>query len=152
MPARDFYHDVVKAALIADGWTITDDPYLLEVGEKNLYVDLGAERLIAADKQGHRIAVEVKSFLGPSEVRDLEVALGQFILYHDILEISEPDRLLFLAIPGEAYDRLFTVPIGQVLMARNRLRLIVFEPYEGVIIRWIPGLTWSPIAASSKES
>jgi hypothetical protein len=26
MPARDFYHDVVKAALITDGWTITDDP------------------------------------------------------------------------------------------------------------------------------
>ncbi len=141
MPARDIYHDIVKAALIADGWTITDDPYLLEVGEKNLYIDLGAEHLIAADKQGQRIAVEVKSFLGPSEVRDLEVALGQFILYHDILEISEPERRLFLAIPDEAYDRLFTVPIGQVLMARKRLRLIVFEPDEGVIIRWIPGLT-----------
>lgn len=76
MPARDIYHDIVKAALIADGWTITDDPYLLEVGEKNLYIDLGAEHLIAADKQGQRIAVEVKSFLGPSEVRDLEVAPG----------------------------------------------------------------------------
>jgi hypothetical protein len=141
MPARDFYHDVVKAALIADGWTITDDPYLLEAGEKDLYVDLGAERLIAADKLGQKIAVEVKSFLGPSEVRDLELALGQFVLYHDLLEESEPDRRLFLAMPEEAYDHLFTVPIGLVLLKRNRLRLIVFEPDLGVILRWIPSWT-----------
>ncbi len=25
MPAKDIYHDVVKQALIKDGWTITDD-------------------------------------------------------------------------------------------------------------------------------
>ncbi len=62
MPARDFYHDVVKAALIADGWTITDDPLKLHVGKKDLFVDLGAERLLAADKGGRKIAVEVKSF------------------------------------------------------------------------------------------
>ncbi len=85
MPARDFYHDVVKAALIADGWTITHDPLKLKVGKKNLFVDLGAEQLLAADKEGRKIAVEVKSFLGDSEVEDLEKALGQFILYHDIL-------------------------------------------------------------------
>ena len=71
MPARDFYHDLVKAALIVDGWNVTHDPYTLEVGNKDLFVDLGAERLIAADKHGQKIAVEVKSFLGPSEVRGL---------------------------------------------------------------------------------
>ena len=54
MPARDFYHDVVKSALIADGWTITDDPLKLHVGKKDLFVDLGAERLLAADKEAGR--------------------------------------------------------------------------------------------------
>jgi hypothetical protein len=141
MPARDFYHDVVKAALIADGWTITHDPYLLEADEKDLFVDLGAERLIAADKQGQKIAVEVKSFLGASDVRDLENALGQFVLCHDLMEESEPDRLLFLAIPSEAYDNLFTKKIGLVLLKRRRLRLIVLEPGQGVILRWIPSPT-----------
>jgi hypothetical protein len=141
MPARDFYHDVVKAALITDGWKITHDPYTLEVGNKDLFVDLGAERLIAADKHGQKIAVEVKSFLGPSEVRDLEVALGQFILYHDIMEESEPDRRLFLAIPNEVYTDLFREPIGQLLLKRNRLQLIVFEPDQGLITQWIPTLT-----------
>ena len=57
MPARDFYYDVVKAALIADGSTITHDPLLLHVGKKNLFVNVGAERLLAADKGGRKIVV-----------------------------------------------------------------------------------------------
>ncbi len=84
--------------MIADGWTITHDPFVLKWGTKDLFVDLGAERLLAADKAGQKIAVEVKSFSGASEINDLEKALGQFILYHDVLGESEPHRRLYLAI------------------------------------------------------
>jgi hypothetical protein len=138
MPARDFYHDVVKAALIADGWTITHDPLNLHVGKKDLFVDLGAERLLAADKEGRKIAVEVKSFPGASEVADLEHALGQYILYQDILEETEPERLIYLAVSLKVYEDLFQEPIGQLVLRRQRLRLIVFEPRRGVIVQWIP--------------
>ena len=64
MPQRDIYHDVVKNALIKDGWTITHDPLILPYGGRNLYVDLGAEVPIGAEKDDRRIAVEVKSFSG----------------------------------------------------------------------------------------
>ena len=138
MPARDFYHDVVKLALIADGWTITHDPLVLQWGYKDLFVDLGAERLLAADKGDQKIAVEVKSFSGPSEIDDLEKALGQFILYHDILEEREPDRRLYLAIPKEIHDDLFQEPVGQLLLKRERVRLLVFDPAAGVIVQWTP--------------
>jgi XisH protein len=138
MPARDLYHDVVKAALIADGWTITHDPLKLSVGKKDLFVDLGAERLLAADKDGRKIAVETKSFLGTSEVADLEKALGQYILYREILEEDESERLIYLAVSGDVYEDLFLEPIGQLLLRRQRLRLIVFNPEKGVIIQWIP--------------
>jgi hypothetical protein len=80
MPAKDTYHDAVRNALVKDGWTITDDPFRLIWGERDFYVDLGAERIVAAEKAGKRIAVEVKSFLGTSPVHDLELALGQFLL------------------------------------------------------------------------
>jgi hypothetical protein len=33
---------------------------------------LGAEKLLAAEKQGRKIAVEVKKILAPSAVHDLE--------------------------------------------------------------------------------
>jgi XisH protein len=138
MPARDFYHDVVKSALIADGWTIAHDPFVLKWGTKDLFVDLGAERLLAADKAGQKIAVEVESFAGASVVTELERALGQFILYRDILEQTEPERLLFLAITKKVYDDLFREPIGQLLLMREKLRLLVFDPEPGVVVEWIP--------------
>ena len=42
MPARDSIHSLVKQALIKDGWTITDDPFVITYGERFLFVDLGA--------------------------------------------------------------------------------------------------------------
>jgi hypothetical protein len=60
---------------------------------------LGAEKLIAAEKGQQKIAVEIKSFLNPSPVTDLENVLEQFILYYDILEEQRSDRISYLAIP-----------------------------------------------------
>jgi hypothetical protein len=141
MPARDMYHDTVKKALIKDEWTITHDPFVLKWGAKDMFVDLGAERLLAAEKIGHKIAVEVKSFAGPSDMDDLEKALGQYILYHDVLAEREPDRVLYLAVPQEILAELFEEPIGQLLLRNNRVRLIVFDPQQEVILQWIPSIT-----------
>ncbi|MEH2178631.1 element excision factor XisH family protein [Nostoc sp.] len=85
MPAKDVYHNVVRTALQKDGWLITDEPFKLKCGTKDIYIDLGAQKLIAVEKGQQKIAVEIKSFLSPSPVIDLESALGQFILYYDIL-------------------------------------------------------------------
>ncbi len=74
VPARDIYHDNFKNALIKDGWIITHDPYMLKWGLKDLYIDLGAQKLLAAEKQEQKIAVEIKSFVSPSEVEDLKNA------------------------------------------------------------------------------
>lgn len=57
MPAKDIYHEIVKQALIKNDWTITDDPLKLTIGGRSLYVDLGAEKLIAAQKGNQKIAV-----------------------------------------------------------------------------------------------
>ena len=98
MPALDIYHDQVKNALIKDGWTITDDPLTIRFGRRVLYVDLAAQRLLAAERAGSRIAVEIKSFVGRSDVLDLEQALGQFVLYAEVLAETDPDRILYLAV------------------------------------------------------
>src|SRR5437764_15436543 len=93
---RDIYHDSVKQALIKDGWTITHDPFVVAFGLHNLYVDLGAEQMLAAEREGRRIAVEVKSFIRRSEVEDLENALGQYLLYRSLLQRTDPERVLYL--------------------------------------------------------
>jgi hypothetical protein len=70
MPERDIFHDAVKNALVKEGWTITDDPLFLEFGGVDMYVDLGAEKLVAAEKDGQKIAVEIKSFVGASIISE----------------------------------------------------------------------------------
>lgn len=141
MPARDIHHHIVKNALTKQHWTITHDPLRLQWGAKDMYVDLRAEQLLAADKAGHKIAVEIKSFIGPSRVADLEQALGQYTLYQDVLSQVEPDRVLYLAIPNAVFLDLFTEPLGQLLLTKQRLRLVVFDPHMEVIDTWIPGQT-----------
>lgn len=97
MVAKDIFHDVVKTALHKDGWTITDDPLHLRLsGVIDLYIDLVAEKLLAAEKSGHKIAVAIKSFLGASAISDFHHALGQFTNYRYALEDTDPDRTLYL--------------------------------------------------------
>ncbi len=138
MSARNIYHDNVRRALVKDGWTITHDPLHLKIGRKNLHVDLGAQRVLAAEKREHKIAVEIQSFLGYSDILDLEQALGQFTLYHDVLKVQEPDRVLYLAVPEHVRRDLFEEPIGKVLLQNQRLRLIFFDPKREELLQWIP--------------
>ena len=137
MPAKDIYHDTVKNALIKDGWTITKENLQLRWGRKFTYVDIAAEKLFIAEREGRQIAVEVKSFIGKSDITELEKALGQFWLYRLALRKKEPNRELFLAIPKEVYNELFVNPDGLELIESESLKIIVFDKDEEEIVRWV---------------
>jgi len=136
--AKDIYHDTVKRALQKDGWTITHDPFPLQIGRKRLSADLGAERLINAEKGTEKIVVEVKSFVGRSDVKDLEQALGQYILYRQVLNEMQINRNLYLAISEEVFNSVFTIELGQVLLKNNLVKLLVFDKKSEAILQWIP--------------
>jgi hypothetical protein len=138
MPAKDLHHQAVVQALEADGWRITHDPYRITVGRRNLFIDLGAEEVVAAERQGTKIAVEVKGFEGQSEVHDLEQALGQYLLYAPFLRAQEADRRLYLAVPADVYHNVFEVPVGQTVLAEYGVRLLVFDPHRKEIVQWTP--------------
>jgi hypothetical protein len=138
MPAKNIYHDAVIDALKGDGWTITDDPLRLRVGDRDLLIDLGAERpVIGAERGNEKIAVEVQSFRHPSAVADLQQALGQYTMYRLALADQEPDRPLFLAVPTEVYHGILSEPLGQLVVVGVNLRLLVFEPDRREVVRWI---------------
>ncbi len=100
MSAKDRFHNAVKRGLEKSGWVITHDPLRLEFAEnERVEIDLGAEKLLAAEKSGNKIAVEVKSFLSASALSDFHTALGQFLNYRLVLEKIEPARILYLAVP-----------------------------------------------------
>lgn len=138
MSARDIYHNTVRLALEKDGWTITHDPFPLQIGKKRLSADLGAERLITAEKELQKIVVEVKSFVGQSDVKDLQQALGQYVLYRQILNEMEIERVLYLAVSQPTFNSVFTIELGQILLKNQIVRLIVFDDESEVIVKWIP--------------
>jgi len=135
MPARDFFHDVVRHALENDGWTITHDPYFMRIGRRKGYIDLGAE-LVGAEKGNEKIAVEIKSFISLSDMDAFEEALGQFLLYRPALAKKEPDRYLFLAIPNGFYTKFFDDPFFLEIADLYDLKLLIFNEKESKIIQW----------------
>lgn len=136
MPARDLHHNAVRNALIKDGWTITHDPLRLVWGRRDMYVDLGAKRLLGAEKGEQQIAVEIKSFAGTSEMADLEKALGQFVLYRMVMKEVEPERILYLAVPQKVMEGLFQDDLGRLILQENLARVISFDPVEEVLLQW----------------
>ena len=137
MPARDIFHQNVRNALTKDGWTITDDPLTLQFGTTDVFVDLGAEKLIAAEKEGLYIAVEIKGFASASIITDFHAALGQFLNYRYALEQQDPRRALYLAIPIDAYSTFFVQPFVQAILQRYQLQVLVFEPEIEEVLQWI---------------
>lgn len=137
MPAKDKYHQQVKNALIKDGWTITDDPYMIDYEEITVYADLGAERLIAAERGVEKIVVEIKSFLKRSLVQDLKEALGQYELYCSFLEQTDPERCLYIGLPQEIYDDFFQQKAVRLVVQRAGMPLIVVNLEGEEVVAWI---------------
>lgn len=136
MAAKDVYHEAVKEALKKERWHITHDPLYLALGGVEMYIDLGAEPLIAAEKDDQKIAVEVKSFLQPSTISEFHTAVGQFLNYRRALRATEPERRLYLAIPLEIYKTFFALPFIREGVEEYQLLLLVYDAEEKVITLW----------------
>ena len=140
MPAKNIDHDAVRDALVADGWTITDDPLRVLFGSRRLYVDLGAERPhLGAERGGERIAVEVQSFVGESHMDSLHHAVGQYCVCRVILNRTEPDRQLFLAVRDTVFHSVFEEPLGQTVAADLRIRFLVYNATQRRVVQWTNG-------------
>jgi hypothetical protein len=137
MSARDIFHQVVKQALQKDGWYITHDPLTISVGGVNVSIDLGAEKLIAAEREGEKIAVEVKSFLEKSSaISEFHTALGQFINYRGALKRRQPERVLYLAVPLTTYKTFFQLDFPQEMIEENQVKIIIYDAEKEVIVKW----------------
>ncbi|WP_354636159.1 XisH family protein [Planktothricoides raciborskii] len=137
MPAKDIYHDAVKNALIKEGWIITDDPYFIKYEDAELYADLAAEKPIAAARGGEKIVVEVKSFVGKSLMYDFHGALGQYIVYRNLIQLTEPEYTLYLAIDSLVYEDFFQRKSVQAVIKDNRVFLMVVDTAKEELLKWL---------------
>jgi len=137
MAAKGVFHQHVRHALEKDGWTITDDPFSLRWLGRTLQIDIGAERLIAAERGAEKIAVEIKSFVGASAMADLENALGRYVLFRSVLKTLDPSRKLFLAIRNDVYAAIFEQPEGEIVRADVNVSILVFNADQEEVEQWI---------------
>ncbi|MDJ1170085.1 element excision factor XisH family protein [Roseofilum sp. BLCC_M154] len=136
MPRRDLYHDIVRNALIKEGWTITHDPLILGNLELRVYPDLGAEKK-QSDRHSMTVAIEIKVFGSIGQISELEKAIGQYILYRSILHRSGSARQPYLAISSTIYQQLFQKTIIQNLIEDEKIHLLIFNPNLEEIEQWI---------------
>ncbi len=131
------YRDAVKNALIKDGWRILADSYLLRYEDAQLYADLLAEKTLLAEQNNRTIVVEIKSFINPSPMRDFELALGQYILYRDILDLAQKPYGIYLAVKDTVFDRFFQRKSIRSIVKRHQIEFIVFNSEKEEIVSWI---------------
>lgn len=133
--AKDRFHNAVRTALEKEGWTITADPYEVSVGDVDFEIDLAAQ-MLAAERAGEKIAVEIKSFIGGSNVSEFHTALGQFLNYQFALEEFDPQRKLYLAIPDSVYKSFFQRRFTRSVVERTRINLLVYNEKQEIVVQW----------------
>jgi XisH protein len=135
--ARDKFHQEVKIALEKDGWQITDDPLYIKVGKIPIQIDIGAEKLIGAERNGEKIAVEIKTFGRASFITALHEAVGKYIVYRTVLKYIESDRVLYLALPDDTYEEFGEEPIVKSIFTEYDFKILLYEPINQTITSWI---------------
>jgi len=135
MPAKDRYHDAVVHALVKDGWTITSEQVFIDFAERHLWVDIQAAKAL----EKLTILVGVKGFENmPSPVDYLTSAVGKYVIYLSALDYAGLDTPLYMTVPIAAYEGILSEEIGRRTVRKANIRLMVFDPREEEVVRWIP--------------
>jgi hypothetical protein len=135
--ARDKFHKEVREALEKEGWAITDDPLYVKIGQIPMHIDLGAEKLIGAEKEGEKIAIEIKTFGNSSFITAMHEAVGKYIIYREALAIINSNRSLYLAMPNDLYEYYKDELLIERIFSMYKFKIIVYESNNQSIISWI---------------
>ena len=137
MSAKDKFHEQVKRALIKDRWTVTDDPSEVTSEGRTFIVDLGGGTLDPSRSRGGEDCDRGQEFSQFFSDYRFYGALGQFSTYRLALEREDPDRVLYLAVPENAYETFFRSPFMRIAIEEFQLLLIVYEPKKEIVVQWI---------------
>lgn len=138
--AKDIFHDQFRRALEKDGWTVTHDPFSFRMLGVEGEIDIGAEKILAAEKeqdgQKVKVVVEIKSFIGPSFMRDFHIAVGQYTNYKVFIGVADAERQIYLAITKTVFDKKFTIPGVQLVLRIVGIKVVTFDEVNETIVSW----------------
>ncbi len=129
MPTEDICQPQVVTALKKDGWIITGQQVYLLKGEHAIFID------IEAAKQPQHAFIEVKCFPENNTSTEFYIAVGQYLVYRQILSTQKPQHRLYLAMPQVVYEML--TDVHRDTLGDNHVKLIVVNIEEEVVAQWI---------------
>lgn len=70
-------------------------------------------------------------------MKDFELALGQYILYRNLINLTEPEYKIYLAIKESTYQNFFTRDSIKEIVQLNQILMIVVNVEKEEILQWI---------------
>lgn len=70
-------------------------------------------------------------------MKDLQEAVGQFVLYARLLKRYYPEHILYLAVSEDIRKTVFEEEAGQTLIEDGIIRLVTFDTFKEEIVQWI---------------
>lgn len=136
MPALDRCHYQIVRALDQDGWHVEHAPYRVVVAARTAYIDLEVAKT-SRSVDPARLLLELKCFAEPDAMtREIYEAIGQYLIYRAMLDVTRDPRPLFLTLPDEVFNKRFDPVVIKVLEEQD-IRLLLVDLNEERIIRWI---------------
>ncbi|RLT43250.1 MAG: fatty-acid oxidation protein subunit alpha, partial [Chloroflexi bacterium] len=83
-----------------------------------------------------KIAVEVKSFQGASDIHDLEQAVGQYVFYRSLLSRFDAQRKLYLAVPHPVLIGVLDEAIARPVLEDEDIAILTFDAEKEQIVQW----------------
>lgn len=135
MPALDSCHQQIVNALRKAGWKIRDEPYYLLFEDFSVFPDIRASQTNGSIEE--IVIVEVKCFLDEKSYLDeLYRAIGQYLIYRNVLRLGGISAKLYLAIPHTVYDRIFLTKATAATISDVKIRLLLVDIDREEIVQW----------------
>jgi hypothetical protein len=137
VPALDQCHPQVVHALEKAGWRVVFAPYVIHVDDKRAFADMILSKGTNGTSE-QMIVLEVKCFpAGRAFTHELYNALGQYLVYREMMRLDNAVVPLFLSIPIEVFNSDFDTIVMETIRS-NQIRLLVINLEKEEIDRWIP--------------
>lgn len=136
MPAIDRCEPQVVRALEKAGWVVTDQPYVIHIGEEKAYVYADLQ-LRHVEREESIIVVEVKCFARRLRMmQEFEQAIGQIVLYRYALALNRKFTPLYLVVPLPVYETFFQKPLPHMIIGEEGIKMIVVDLATEEIVLW----------------
>lgn len=128
--ADDLVLPNLQESLIKDGWTLRAKAPTIRTKGKYYLTD------VAAEKEGQKIIVEVKSWLSTSFNPDWFGAFGQYLTYQEVILAERLNYKLYLAVPENIYNQHFINPFIQSMVTKYSMNLLIFDLNTNTVAAW----------------